>query len=502
MPNTMTRQLKAMSLGIKHPLVIVIVGKRHLEVERGVFLTTHSYYLARDAKQLARMNPYSPLSTLIASAMLRDRGHPVMHFDPTFAAGVGSFEDALDRTGPSVVAIMEDSFNFLTKMCTVRRREDALAMIAAAKRRGCLVLVNGPDSQDRPGGYFRAGADAVLLGEGEAALAEIADLRRTDPQARLDQVAGLMLPTRNGRIRRTAPRGPQRNLDELPFPAWDLVDADAYRSAWRSRHGYFSWNMATSRGCPYACNWCAKPTFGRGYEQRSAGSVAMEMRLLKDTIAPDHIWFSDDIFGMTTGWLHAFAAEIGRLDARIPFMMQSRVNLMRPEAVDALARAGAEEVWLGVESGSQKILDAMDKGSRVHEARAATRELKAHGIRTCWFIQLGYPGETWEDLCLTRDLILGEKPDDIGVSVAYPLPGTRFYDLVRAQLGEQQNWQDSDDLAMLFEGTYNTGFYRAVRDLLHDEVRSTGRDDARWAGLARDGAMHRSANPMMFAAGS
>jgi anaerobic magnesium-protoporphyrin IX monomethyl ester cyclase len=490
------------SLGIKHPLVIVILGKRHLRVERGVFLTTHSYYLNRDAKQLARMNPYSPLSTLIASAMLRDRGHAVAHFDPTLAEGIASFETALESIKPSVVAILEDSFNFLTKMCTVRRREDALAMIAAAKRRGCSVLVNGPDAQDHPEGYLRAGADAVLLGEGEAALVEIADLWRDKPGARLDEISGLVLPMRNGKAHRTRPRGPQRNLDELPFPAWELVDVESYRRAWKSRHGYFSWNMATSRGCPYACNWCAKPTFGRGYEQRSPKSVASELRRLKETIAPDHVWFADDIFGMTPDWLRAFAAEVERLDARIPFMMQSRVNLMRREAVEALARAGAAEVWLGVESGSQKILDAMEKGSRVHEARSATRELKAHGIRTCWFIQLGYPGETWEDLCLTRDLILGEMPDDIGVSVAYPLPGTRFYDLVRAQLGEQQNWRDSDDLAMLFEGTYNTDFYRAVRDVLHDEVRSTGRSDVRWAHLARDGAKHRSANPMMFAAGS
>jgi anaerobic magnesium-protoporphyrin IX monomethyl ester cyclase len=290
-----------------------------------------------------------------------------------------------------------------------------------------------------------------------------------------------------------------RELDKLPLPAWQHVDADAYRRAWKSRHDYFSWNMAASRGCPYACNWCAKPTFGRGYEQRSPESVVEEMRLLREAVAPDHIWFADDIFGLTTEWLRKFATEADRKGVKTPFTMQSRVNLMKPDAVDALARAGAREVWLGVESGSQKILDAMEKGSRVQEIRAATHTLKECGIRACWFIQLGYPGETWDDLCATRDLIRAAGPEDIGVSVAYPLPGTRFYELVRAEMGERKNWDDSDDLRMLFQGTYDTGFYRMVRDVLHDEVRTGERDDSRWAELQGEELRHRCSDPVRLA---
>ena len=467
-----------------------------------MIVVAHSYFLNHDAKQLARMTPYSPLSTLICAAMLRADDHGVAHFDATFADGLQDFEAALDRLRPWLVAIMEDNFNFLTKMCTVRRRDDAVAMIAAAKRRGCRVVVNGPDCTDRPGLYLDAGADAVLLGEGEAALLEIAQAWRTSRTTALDAIAGLVLGGINGQTRKTAIRPPQRDLDRLPLPAWDLVDVQAYRHAWQARHGRLSWNMAASRGCPYACNWCAKPTFGRGYEQRCAKSVAREMRLLKDRIAPGHIWFADDIFGLTPQWLGAFADEVKRLDAHMPFTMQSRVNLMRQDGVDALAQAGAEEVWLGVESGSQKVLNAMEKGSIVAEARTATRALKARGIRACWFVQLGYPGENWDDLCLTRDLIGEEKPDDIGVSVAYPLPGTRFHELVRSQLGQCRNWQDSDDLAMLFEGTYNTEFYRMVRDVLHDEVRCGRRNDWRWALLGHEGTKHRSQNPVLLATGS
>ncbi len=467
-----------------------------------MILTAHSYYLNHDAKQLARMTPYSPLSTLISAAMLRERGHKVSHFDATFTDGVAEFETALDHHNPTLVVIMEDNFNFLTKMCTERRCQDATMMIAAARARGCRVVVNGPDASDRPRLYLDAGADAVLLGEGEAALVEIADIWRNHPARPLDGITGLVLRGPNGQTYRTAIRPHQRALDRLPLPAWDLMDVEAYRSAWNAKHGRLSWNMATSRGCPYACNWCAKPVFGRGYEQRSARSVAMELRLLKDKITPQHIWFADDIFGLTPNWLREFAVEVNRLDARTPFTMQSRVNLMRPEAVEALAEAGAEEVWLGIESGSQKILDAMEKGSRVEEARSATRALKRHGIRACWFLQLGYPGENWDDLSLTRDLVREEAPDDIGVSVAYPLPGTRFYELVKAQLGERRNWQDSDELAMLFQGTFDTEFYRMIRDVLHDEARNGNFDDCRWARLGHEGARHRSANPVLLATGS
>jgi anaerobic magnesium-protoporphyrin IX monomethyl ester cyclase len=306
------------------------------------------------------------------------------------------------------------------------------------------------------------------------------DLWTRHPDASLNDVPGLILS--DGM--RTPARHAMRDLDVLPLPAWDLIDVDAYRDVWIDRHGRFSWNVVTSRGCPYGCNWCAKPVFGRRYTQRSPAAVAAEMRHIKNEIGADHIWFADDIFGLTADWIAEFARSVAREGAATPFMMQSRVNLMRPDVVSALAAAGAEEVWLGVESGSQKILDAMDKGTRVEEARAATRALKARRIRACWFIQLGYPSETWSDVLLTRDLIREERPDEIGVSVSYPLPGTKFHENVRTELGAKRNWEHTDDLAMLFHGTYSTGFYRRLRDALHYEVTTGEADDGRWNSLA------------------
>lgn len=452
-------------------------------------LVAHSFFLKRDPKQLERCKPYAPLTTLLAAAILREQGHAVSLFDATFEEGPAAFEEALERARPSVVLLIEDNFNFLTKMCTQNRREDALAMIRSACRAGCRVAVNCPDASDNPRLYLEAGADAVLSGEGEFAAADfIAAGKRPDA---LERTPGLVLLDSRGQLRYTPPRRNRPNLDSLPLPAWDLVDARAYRAAWVGTHGHFSWNAAASRGCPYACNWCAKPTFGRRYSQRSPSSVAEELKHLKSEVGPDHIWFADDIFGMTADWIEAFAAEVVRRDAVIPFMMQSRVNLISEPVAAALAAAGAVEVWLGVESGSQRILDAMDKGSRVDSARSATRNLRSQGIRAGWFLQLGYPPEDWEDILMTRDLVNAEKPDEIGVSVSYPLPGTAFHDRLVADLGPQRNWQDTGELAMLFHGTFDTAFYRMVRDALHRDIDVQRADPSRWAELAVLAPLHR-----------
>ncbi len=459
-------------------------------------LLAHAYYLAHDAKQWRKMKPYPPLATLLAAAVLRARGFEVVFFDAMLSGGEREFMRVLDASGARIVGILEDNFNFLTKMCTTRNREAALAMTAAARARGCRVAVNGPDATDHAAEYLAAGADAVIVGDPELGMSELATLWSEDPDASLGGVAGLALHggiglDRKVAVRRTPPRPLLDDLDAIPFPAWDLVDASAYRAAWTKAHGRLSWNVVTTRGCPFRCNWCAKPVWGNRYAQRSPGNVADEVRLLAETIRPDHLWFADDIFGLSPRWIESYAEALAERGLRIPFTMQSRVDLMTPSAVAALARAGAEEVWMGVESGSQKVLDAMDKGTRVEQAREATRLLRSHGIRPAWFLQLGYPGETWEDILATRKLVREERPSDVGVSVSYPLPGTAFYERVRGEMGPQTNWRTSDDLAVMFHGTYEQAFYRHVRDLLHAEVEAFRKPfaqrgpsfDDRWSAL-------------------
>jgi anaerobic magnesium-protoporphyrin IX monomethyl ester cyclase len=245
---------------------------------------------------------------------------------------------------------------------------------------------------------------------------------------------------------------------------------DRYRAAWMKSHGYFSLNMAASRGCSFRCTWCAKPIWGNQYLQRTAASVAAEMLHLKRTFAPDHIWFADDIFGFRVDWVNEFAATLGAAGGGIPFTIQTRADLLSERMAAALGAAGCREAWLGAESGSQRVLDAMNKGTTVAEIITARARLKAAGIRVGFFIQLGYLDEQLADILATRSLLETARPDDVGVSVSYPLPGTKFYELVKAQLNGKTHWQDSDDLEMMFQGTYTSDFYRTVRTLLHDQV--------------------------------
>jgi anaerobic magnesium-protoporphyrin IX monomethyl ester cyclase len=421
-------------------------------------LLTHSNHVYYDRKQVRKMQPYPPLQTILAAAVLRQQGYSVALFDPTLQDPQAGFEQALERYHPRLVAVCEDNFNYLTKMCLIRNREVAYWMAKTCREAGTPCIANGSDASDRVSEYLDAGFEKVLRGEVETAIVEAAKsiLEGADPSPR---------------------RFPPVDLDTLPMPAWDLIDAEPYRAAWKSAHGYFSLNLVSSRGCPYRCNWCAKPIWGDNYRCRSARLVAQELREVKERFAPDHIWFADDIFALSAQWTHDFADEVEALDARIPFKMQSRPDLMTRETVDDLRRAGCDEVWMGVESGAQEILDAMDKGTRIWQVFEARENLRRHGIRVGFFLQFGYPGETWKEIEKTIELVRDTQPDDIGVSVSYPLPGTAFHRMVQSQLGEKENWSDSDDLDMMFQGAFTTDFYRALADALHLEVRE-GRDSA------------------------
>jgi anaerobic magnesium-protoporphyrin IX monomethyl ester cyclase len=441
-------------------------------------LLTHSYHLFYDPKQVRKMQPYPPLGTLYAAALLRQHGFSVALFDTMLENPERGFPVALRHHRPRMVAICEDNFNFLSKMCLTRMREVAFGMLDCARASGATVVVNGSDALDHVEEYLGRGFDYALLGEAEWTLLELAKALHGTP-GDVEHIPGLaFVPRGRSEVLRTPPRPLLRELDQLPFPARDLVDICRYRDLWKTSHGFFSLNATASRGCPFHCNWCAKPIYGNSFHVRSADSVAEEMHQLKTAWGARHVWFADDIFALKPRWAAAFADAVERRDAVLPFKMQSRVDLLTAETVDALRRAGCSEVWMGVESGSQVILEAMDKGTRVEQVPIARENLRRNGIRACFFLQFGYSGETWDDIQQTVRLVRRTRPDDIGVSVAYPLPGTRFYDRVREELGSKKNWEDSDDLAMIFKGSYTREFYRALRDALHAEVNTWSAQDA------------------------
>ena len=434
-----------------------------------------AYYLRFDPKLWKAMQPYPPLGTLYAASYLRSRGYDVALFDAMLAASEQEWAQALRREQPRFAILYEDNFNYLTKMCLLRMRQAAMTMISMARARGCTVIVCSADASDHAERYLARGAQFILVGEGEETLGELMDRLTGRSDVAIEAIESLAFvdPQDENRVVRTPRRKVIKNLDALPWPAWDLADIPRYQDLWRRRHGYFSINMVTSRGCPFHCNWCAKPIWGQRYHARRPDDVVAEMKWLHDRYQPDHLWFMDDMMGIKPGWMARLADLIEENDVRIPFKCLNRVDLLLREGeIEALRRAGCQIVWTGVESGSQRILDAMDKGTTVEQTREAARRLHEAGIEVGFFLQFGYPGETRDDIEQSFQLVRQCRPDQIGVSVSYPLPGTPFYEVVKAQLGPKQNWIDSDDLDMMYAGPFTTAFYRKLHRVLHKEFRA------------------------------
>ncbi|MCB9778460.1 MAG: B12-binding domain-containing radical SAM protein [Alphaproteobacteria bacterium] len=439
-------------------------------------LVTHPYHLALDPREAALGRPYPPLQTLVAAAALRSAGHEVVVHDRMFAPDARGFGDALDRLRDprggrfDAVALVGDDHAVSMKQCLGAIRTATEQMLAACRDRGLPVIASGPDLSDHPEHYVAAGASAAVRGEVQRVLPAWIGGERDLVGVHGERGAG-------GRA------APLDDLDALAPAAWDLVDLRPYADTWRRRHGRWELNLWTARGCPYKCNWCAKPTWGRSYAVRDPDAVAAELVALMDRHRPDGLWFTDDIFALRRKWLAAFRRALDtRLQGRppLPYRCLSRVDLLEDPAFTAdLAATGCREVWVGAESGADSVLTAMDKDCTVAQIETATRLLRSHGIRTGFFLQLGYPGETLADVEATVAMVGRLKPDAIGVSVSYPLPGTPFHERVAPYLRDT-HWQASMDNRPLFETPYEQPFYDAAKRVIqHQHAAAGGRRAAR-----------------------
>jgi len=428
-------------------------------------LFTHSYFYKFDEKQWLFKQPYPPLGTILAAAVMREKGFDVSLFDTNLRDDPTEIKAFLQNHNPKYVVIYDDGFNYLTKMCLTNMRDAAFILAEESKKFGCTVIISSSDSADHYKKYFEHRVDYVVKGEGEETLSQLIDALENGKN--MDGIHGVIY-QKNDEAVVNPPRLVIRDLDTLPIPAWDLVDIQSYKSIWLRYHGYFSLNLATTRGCPFKCNWCAKPIYGNRYTSRSPMHVIKEITFLLEHFAPDHFWMSDDIFGLKPGWVQMFNTLVHQNNLRFKYKIQSRVDLLLEEdTLDALAQSGAETIWVGAESGSQKILDAMDKGTTVNQIYEASTAMKQRGIKTGFFLQFGYLSETQEDIDATLKMVLDLMPDEIGISVSYPLPGTKFYEKVKDQLHEKQNWTDSNDLAMMFRSTFSSAYYKELHQYIH-----------------------------------
>ncbi len=438
--------------------------KNKLEV-----ICTNCYFYRYDKKQLEFGQPYPPLGTLYAVSALEEIGCKTNFFDNNLVHSHNEIYPLLTNSNAQYLVLYDDGFNYLTKMCLTNMRNATFDIITKAKENRMTVIVNSSDSTDHFQSYHQHGADVIIHGEGERTLKEI--ITKLNSNEPLSTVNGISF-NENGSIHKNQSRKVEHDLDSISMPAWERINIEDYKQIWVAKHGYFSLNLATTRGCPYKCNWCAKPIYGNRYNSRSPENVIDEIEYLINKFEVDYFWMCDDIFGLKPGWVQQFDKEKKKRELNFRYKIQSRVDLMlKEDNLEALASSGADTIWIGAESGSQKILDAMDKGTKVAQIHEATRLLKKNNIKVAFFLQFGYLNETWQDIQKTLKMVLNLMPDNIGISVSYPLPGTKFHERVMTNNLSKANWTDSDDLDLMFENTFKPIFYKTLHRYVHNRYK-------------------------------
>ncbi len=415
-------------------------------------LLTHGYFLGEDAKELQIMKPYAPLGLLYLSSYLRARGFAVEIYDSTFGSREELFR-ILESQPPATLGIYA---NLMTRPSVVGIVRHALAC-------GWRVIVGGPEPANYPGQYLAAGAHIVVSGEGELALESIL---RGDA---LENVAGLCL-LRAGRAVNTGPARLLADLDAQPWPDRERIDMERYLSAWRERHGAGSVSVITARGCPYHCRWCSHSTYGKTHRRRSPAAVVDEVQWILERYRPEQLWVADDVFTIHHGWLDQYAAEMRRRGICIPFECITRADRMNARVAEQLAGLGCYRVWIGAESGSQRLLDAMERGVTVQQVRDSVRQLKENGIQTGMFLMWGYEGEEMADIEATYEQVKTCRPDVFFTTVSYPIKGTPYHDQVSGKLVQLGAWEASTDRNVQIQGRHSRHFYQLADQLLRSET--------------------------------
>jgi radical SAM superfamily enzyme YgiQ (UPF0313 family) len=422
-------------------------------------LLTHGYFLYEDPKELQIMKPYPPLGILYICAHLRSKGLSVEVFDSTFSSRQELFE-LLRQGPPSVIGIYA---NLMT-------RPNVVEILRVAKKAGWQTVVGGPEPGAYIGEYLDAGADVVVIGEGELTLEELVPVLRSNSIDALQHVKGIAFRAADGSTVRTPPRDQIRDIDAQPWPAREAIDSARYVAVWREHHGMGSVSLITARGCPYHCRWCSHEVFGKTHRRRKPVSVAAELEWLINRYQPEMAWMADDVFTIHHGWLFQYADELKRRGIKLPFECISRADRLNPKVVETLAEMGCFRVWIGSESGSQRILDAMERGVTAAEVRSAVEMCKSHGIKTGMFLMWGYEGEELSDIEATIEHVKKTAPDIFFTTVAYPIKGTPYFTEVADRVQSSKPWTIGSDREVRIRGRHSRQFYSFADKLLRGEV--------------------------------
>jgi radical SAM superfamily enzyme YgiQ (UPF0313 family) len=411
-------------------------------------LLAHGYFLFDDPHEREVMRPYPPLGLLYVSSHLKARGFEVGVFDSTFQS-FQDFEQMIYDEQPPVVAIY----------CTLMTKQNVLRMVSFCKSQDITTILGGPEPPYYADEYLARGADVIVIGEGELTLEELLPHLAKHGLHRLEEIQGIAFLDVQGKVIRTAPRPFIQDLDNQPWPDREAIDLQRYIDVWREHHGIGAISMVCARGCPYTCKWCSHSVFGESHRRRSPQNVAEELAYLVERYAPDQIWYVDDVFTINWRWLKQYRDELNSRGLHVPFECISRADRMNAEIVNVLAEMGCSRLWIGSESGSQRILDAMDRKTTVEAVQQMTHALRHKGIETGMFIMLGYQGETREDIQATIEHLKKANPDVFLTTVAYPIKGTRYYEEVQNNLIEPGNWEERTDRDIGVAGRHSRRYY-------------------------------------------
>jgi radical SAM superfamily enzyme YgiQ (UPF0313 family) len=440
-------------------------------------LLAHAYFLAEDAEERRIMRPYPPLGILYLSAHLKARGFDVGVFDGTFQS-LSDFSELLVAWRPRIVGVY---VNMMTK-------RHALKMMTLARNAGATVVVGGPDPPYYAAEYLDAGAHVVVLGEGEATLEELVPaLQQSGSRSHhLAGIAGIAFRSDDGDLVRTPARALLPDLSAQPHPDRAAIDLDRYIVTWRNHHGYGPVSLITARGCPYTCTWCSRSVFGTSHRRRSVADVVDEVEEISDRYRPDRLWYADDVFGIHRGWTLEYAEELQARHLRLPFECISRAERIDEAVADAFADMGCWRVWIGSESGSQEVLDAMERRVNVERVREAVQRLRRRKIQVGLFIMLGFDGERREDLEATIEHLKQTSPDIFLTTVSYPIKGTPYYERVADRIVARQPWSERTDRDLVIRERPGRHYYDFARRWITGEVaRHQHWQERRYAQAAR-----------------
>jgi radical SAM superfamily enzyme YgiQ (UPF0313 family) len=351
-------------------------------------------------------------------------------------------------------------------------RHNAFAFAHAARERGMRVIAGGPDATAYCDEYLGNGFEVVVCGEGEETAREVMEwIGRGGTVSELHDVQGIAFRSAAGDTVSTDRRPYRKDIDSLPFPRRDREIYKPYMEAWRRIHGYTSMPVFASRGCPFDCHFCFRPVFGRQYRVREPEDVLAEIEMCASEFGTTHFRFVDDIFVVRKKWVKQFSQLVQERGLRLEFDILSRADLIDDNVAVDLKAMGVRRIYLGMESGSDAVLNTMNKNMKAERSIEAAEIIHRNGMEFLAWILLGYPGEGKKDIYLTRDLVVKIKPDVLSISVAFPIKGTPFYDMVKDRLEHKRPiWRRTAENRLVFRGRYPNSFYFFARLWLHQEA--------------------------------